>query len=584
MKHEPATHRAPGQCPDTPQPTEENCSLSILHRYDEDPAIKRNQHQPRDAAKLRRRAEERLSEQRKSQRSGAGDPGTAEDTARLVHEHAVHQIELEMQNESLRQIRHELETALERYTELCDSAPVGNLTLQPDGTIRQVNLTAASWLGIERSHLLNRRFSRFVTAGTRSTFEAILTRAFETRATEVGEVRLSIEGKPPLTVQLRAWVSGDGQECRVVLMDFTARQQAELELREADLFNQQIVHSAREGIIVYGRDQRYQVWNPYMEHLTGVPASQVLGRPPLEVFPFLRAAGVMEKLERALAGEALPSLDFPYHIPQTGHSGWASDNCAALRNAQGEIIGAIATVRDITVRKRTEEELRALAARLQAVREEERTRVAREIHDVLAQELTRLKLDVVWLNRHLALPLDADKQKAVREKLTVMTDVTDTAIQSVQKIATELRPVVLDSLGLCAAVEWQARDFQARTGIACTATVPEQDVPLDRDRSTAMFRILQESLTNVLRHAQATRVDILLLPEAGQLVLRIQDNGCGIRPETLSNPMSIGLAGMRERALLLDGQLEIRSQPESGTTIEMRLPLSKNANPPEGKP
>jgi PAS domain S-box-containing protein len=546
--------------------------------------MKRNPHPLADDAELRRRAEERLSEKRKSQRSGAGDPGTAEDTARLVHEHAVHQIELEMQNESLRRIRHELETALERYTELCDFAPVGNLTLQSDGTIRQVNLTAASWLGIERSHLLNRRFSRFVAAGTRSTFEAILTRAFETRATEVGQVRLSIEGRPPLTVQLRAWVSGDGQECRVVLTDFTARQQAELELQEAGLFSQQIVHSAREGIIVYGRDQRYQVWNPYMEHLTGVPASQVLGRPPLEVFPFLREAGVMEKLERALAGEALPSLDFPYHIPQTGRSGWASDNCATLRNAQGEIIGAIATVRDITVRKRTEEELRALAARLQAVREEERTRVAREIHDVLAQELTRLKLDVVWLNRHLALPLDADKQKAVREKLTVMTAVTDTAIQSVQKIATELRPVVLDSLGLCAAVEWQARDFQARTGIACTATVPEQDVPLDRDRSTAMFRILQESLTNVLRHAQATRVDILLRPEAGQLVLRIQDNGCGIRPETLSNPMSIGLAGMRERALLLDGQLEIRSQPESGTTIEMRLPLAKNANPPEGKP
>ena len=543
--------------------------------------MKKNPHPPADDAGLRRRAEERLGEQRKSQRSGAGDPGTAENTARLVHEHAVHQIELEMQNESLRRIRLELETALERYTELCDFAPVGNLTLQPDGTIRQVNLTAASWLGIERSHLLNQRFSRFVAAGTRSTFEAILTRAFETRATEVGEVRLSIEGRPPLTVQLRAWVSGDGQECRVVLTDFTARQQAELELREAGLFNQQIVHSAREGIIVYGRDQRYQVWNPYMEHLTGVPASQVLGRPPLEVFPFLREAGVMERLERALAGEALPSLDFPYHIPQTGRSGWASDNCAALRNAQGEIIGAIATVRDITVRKRTEEELRALAARLQAVREEERTRVAREIHDVLAQELTRLKLDVVWLNRHLALPLDADKQKAVREKLTVMTAVTDTAIQSVQKIATELRPVVLDSLGLCAAVEWQARDFQARTGIACTATVPEQDVPLDRDRSTAMFRILQESLTNVLRHA---RVDVLLRPEAGQLVLRIQDNGCGIRPETLSNPMSIGLAGMRERALLLDGHLEIRSQPESGTTIEMRLPLSKNANPPEAKP
>jgi signal transduction histidine kinase len=229
-------------------------------------------------------------------------------------------------------------------------------------------------------------------------------------------------------------------------------------------------------------------------------------------------------------------------------------------------------------------QLRALAARLQAVREEERIRVAREIHDVLAQELTRLKMDVVWLNRCLARPLDADKQKAAQERLAVMTTVTDTALQSVQKIATELRPIVLDSLGLCAAVEWQARDFQTRTGIACTATVPEQDVPLNQGHSTALFRILQESLTNVLRHAQATWVDILLRPEAGQLVLRIQDNGCGIRPEALSNPGSIGLVGMRERAMLLAGQLEIRSQAGLGTTIEVRLPLSKAANRPEGNP
>jgi signal transduction histidine kinase len=224
-----------------------------------------------------------------------------------------------------------------------------------------------------------------------------------------------------------------------------------------------------------------------------------------------------------------------------------------------------------------------LSARLETLREEERTRVAREIHDVLAQELTRLKMDVVWLSRRLARPWDADQLIAVQERLVVMTAVTDTAIQAVQKIATELRPVVLDSLGLCAAVEWQARDFQTRTGIACAATVPERDVPLDRDRSTAVFRIVQESLTNVLRHAQASQVEILLRLEAGQLLLRIQDNGSGISPETLSDPRSIGLAGMRERALFLRGHLDIRSQPGAGTTIEMRLPLTPPTHEPEGK-
>lgn len=246
---------------------------------------------------------------------------------------------------------------------------------------------------------------------------------------------------------------------------------------------------------------------------------------------------------------------------------------------------------NITERKQAEDELRrshqqlrALAARVEAVREEERTRVAREIHDVLAQELTRLKMDIVWLKRRLAPPLDPDQQKAVGERLAVMTTVTDTAIQTVQKIATELRPVVLDSLGLCAAVEWQARDFQARTGIVCVATVPERDLAVDRNRSTAMFRVMQEGLTNVLRHARATRVEVILSAEEDQLILRLQDNGCGIPPEKLQDPRSIGLVGMRERALLLEGHFEIRSQPGAGATLEMTLPLPRNEKPPEEAP
>jgi len=165
------------------------------------------------------------------------------------------------------------------------------------------------------------------------------------------------------------------------------------------------------------------------------------------------------------------------------------------------------------------------------------------------------------------------------DRISEMTGIADSAIHSVQMIATELRPAVLDSLGLCAAVEWQARDFQEHTGIQCRSNLPEAEPPVSHAAATAVFRIVQESLTNVLRHARATQVDIILRQDVDQLVLKVRDNGCGIRPETLSNPLSIGLTGMRERALLLGGHCEIRSEPGEGATVDVRLPLPRSENP-----
>jgi signal transduction histidine kinase len=227
-------------------------------------------------------------------------------------------------------------------------------------------------------------------------------------------------------------------------------------------------------------------------------------------------------------------------------------------------------------RRQGAEALRQSNARLQAVREEERTQVAREIHDVLAQELTRLKLDISWLKRHLSQPAELVKFEGLQTKLAGMSELTDTAISSVQRIASELRPVVLDSLGLCAAIEWQARDFESRTAIECRATIPETELQLDREPATALFRILQESLTNVTRHASATQVDIELRTEADRLSLRVSDNGRGISRAELANPRSVGLVGMRERATLLGGQCDIRNRPEGGTTVEAQLPLVTN--------
>ncbi|MFA6293426.1 MAG: sensor histidine kinase [Victivallales bacterium] len=251
----------------------------------------------------------------------------------------------------------------------------------------------------------------------------------------------------------------------------------------------------------------------------------------------------------------------------------------------GKTIKLSGTFQDITDRKRAEEELqvshdqlRALAARLQTVREEERTRVARDIHDVLAQELTRLKIDLVWLQGRLLKSGKAAAPEALAVRVGEMTRMADAAIHCVQRIATGLRPAVLDSLGLSAAVEWQSRDFQDHSGIQCNANVSAEELPVESDVATAVFRILQESLTNVQRHANATRVDIVLREESGQLLLRVQDNGCGIPATALGNPMSIGLTGMKERALLLGGHFEIWSRPESGTAVEVRLPLENNGS------
>ena len=227
-----------------------------------------------------------------------------------------------------------------------------------------------------------------------------------------------------------------------------------------------------------------------------------------------------------------------------------------------------------TERQKAHEQIRALAARLQTVREEERTSLAREIHDVLAQELTRIKIDLVWLSRRVDQPVDDSKRAAVQQKLTGTLELANTAISLVQKIATDLRPVVLDTLGLTAAIEWQAKEFETRTGILSVAAVPTEDLALERDHSTALFRILQESLTNIARHSGATKVEIDLVCEPDQLVLSVHDNGRGIRPEQLNDPHSLGLIGMRERATLLGGQCSISGSPSEGTTVEVRFPLS----------
>lgn len=217
--------------------------------------------------------------------------------------------------------------------------------------------------------------------------------------------------------------------------------------------------------------------------------------------------------------------------------------------------------------RRSYEQLRALAARMQTAREEERKRVAREIHDELGQALTAIKMDLTALLPEVLA--DTASASGLQRQQTVL-GLLDEAIQSVRRIATDLRPGVLDDLGLVAAVEWAVGEFQARTGIETHVDLPEEDMALEPDCATALFRILQEALTNVARHATATRVTVRLAKEAGDLSFEVRDNGRGIREEQFAAGKSLGVLGMRERAILLGGKFSISS--ENGTTVSVRIP------------
>jgi PAS domain S-box-containing protein len=238
--------------------------------------------------------------------------------------------------------------------------------------------------------------------------------------------------------------------------------------------------------------------------------------------------------------------------------------------------------RDITDLKGAEEalqksrdQLRALAARVQSVREEERTRVAREIHDELGQSLTAIKIDLSSLSHDL--PAEKKQQSASILKLV------DETIQAVRRISTELRPAILDAVGLVAAVEWAAGEFAARTGTKCQLNLPQGDVVIDEERATALFRIFQETLTNVARHANATEVNVRLDEEDGNLTLEVHDNGGGIREEQLSAGSSLGILGMRERARLLGGELTLAGALGAGTTVRVRIPETHPTPPKDGK-
>jgi PAS domain S-box-containing protein len=396
----------------------------------------------------------------------------------------------------------------------------------------------------------------------------------------------------------------------------TDQRMAERAVRESEERFRLLVEGVQEYAILHLDPNGTIVsWNPGAERLQGYRGGEIIGRhfsvfyPPEEV---QRGKPAQNLRDAAQKGQ---SEDEGWRIRKDGSRFWGNVVFTALRDSHGILRGFAKLTRDMTERRdkeeqlrranqqlelrvrqrtadlvrvnlelRTEiaererveeqlrnslEQLRALAARLQFVREEERMRIAREIHDELGQACTALKMDISLLARKAG-----KTQVELRAKAESAMRLVDNLIQAMRRMASELRPSTLDDLGLAAALEWQAQEYEARTGIQCHLKLLDDSLVLDANRSTAIFRIFQEALTNIARHAQATRVDASLTTVHQNLVLQVRDNGTGYDPKQLKVGRSLGLVGMRERALLLDGEFTIEGIPGKGTTITVCIPIA----------
>jgi len=355
-------------------------------------------------------------------------------------------------------------------------------------------------------------------------------------------------------------------------LDITGRERAEEALRTREQQMRAIVDHSPAEIFLKDTLGRYVFVGRHTHAKFGLAPEAMLGKRPSEVFGE-GLGGAFERHDRAvLDGGCTVRREVEAELADGMHT--LLDTKFPVRGEDGQVIGLANVSIDITERKRAEqalrrsrEELRNLALRLQAVREEERTAIAREIHDELGQALTGLKIDLAWLTERLP-----ECAAALEERARSMLSLIDDTMDRVRRISASLRPAVLDDLGLAAAVEWMAGEFAARTGIACTLEVDDVPSP-DEERATAVFRNLQEALTNVSRHAGAGRVAVTLHSHGGSYELEVEDDGVGISTEALASSRSIGLIGMRERAAALGGTVDIGRRAEGGTSVHLSLPL-----------
>jgi PAS domain S-box-containing protein len=379
-------------------------------------------------------------------------------------------------------------------------------------------------------------------------------------------------------------MEGRIQRSLAVLVDVTERNRAETALREAketlSHYSKELERQVRERTgeitailkytpaVVYMKDVhgRYLLVNTGFEKLFGVTSDAVRGQSDAQLLPAGVAAQFRMHDEKVLA-EGI-SLHVEEHIPQADGPHTYLSVKFPIYEDSGQLLGVCGVATDITALKSAQEQLRRLSGAIMANQESERATIARELHDELGQLLTALRMDAVWLQKRLA-----DKDASAAERAAAICTLVDTTIAEVRAMAIRLRPGVLDDLGLVAALEWYTSEFERRAEFACIFTHDTMPA-IENTLATAAYRIAQEALTNVARHARATRAEVDLRLRRQSLCLTVWDDGQGFNPSTLSDAQMLGLAGMRERAALVGGALAVTSQPGQGTLVTLTVPLT----------
>jgi PAS domain S-box-containing protein len=370
-----------------------------------------------------------------------------------------------------------------------------------------------------------------------------------------------------------------------IARDITERKQFEKRLQESQARFEAVIESAMDAIIAIDETQRVVLFNAAAEKMFGCDASEAMGQ-SLDRFIPMRYRATHSAHVRAFAATGVTSRAMGEYGDLVALRADGREFPIEASISQVEVAGAkLCTVilRDISLRKeaeralsRSEGELRALAAKLQLAREEEAIRIARELHDQLGRSLTSIKMDLLLVEKIVSGQPSAEGIHAINQKAKIMLESIEETVHVVRRISTELRPGILDDLGLAAAIEWQANNFQRRSAVSCIVKVPEADLEISREQATAFFRIFQEILTNVARHSKAGKLWVHLTAEDGEVVLEVEDDGVGISPEAAGQPHALGLVGMRERAAIFGGQVEIAGTPGKGTTVIVRMPIDEN--------
>ncbi|MBW2557900.1 MAG: PAS domain S-box protein [Deltaproteobacteria bacterium] len=395
---------------------------------------------------------------------------------------------------------------------------------------------------------------------------------------EVSIIRKSGEVRQ-LQVFRKAILWDDEKQFQVIYKDITERKRAEEGLRESEEKYRNILENIEDGYFEVDLAGNIKFFNASFCRILGYPREEMSGMNNRTFMDAKNAKKIFRTFNEVYV-TGIPAKGFERETIRKDGTKTCMEVSVSLIARPGERpTGFRGIARDVTERKRAEEKLwtsqkrlRALSGRLQEVREEERTRIAREIHDELGGALTGLKIDFSLLKKD-ALKIENETVRAsLFADIDPMIKFTDATIYTVRRIAMELRPGVLDDLGLVAALEWLLGDFQKRTGIRCEWISSVEYIELDADLSTALFRIVQEALTNVARHSGATEVRVRLHADADSSTLEVEDNGRGMEKEKAMSSKSLGLLGMRERALIFGGRILVTGAPRTGTTVTVEIP------------